>query len=406
MSPALNIISTNLQGYGPPETISLPCFGVSGRAISISPCPGSKFKSFQAKVISAKCSFKHASFVCKAGSGGQRRNPDFRHNRNIFSRSRNKYNEEKDNSENLDESEFVSTKNGPILSLSNNSKPNATAAPGERERDIVELFRKVQAKLRERAAVKEENKFGAIEVQNKESETVDSLLNLLRKHSAEQGQRKVNGGNGSEFSVDRTRPNAKPVGDKNKRFTRPKSVVKEEPQETHRPSVGRPVSNFRRRSPVPRVKYEPIVSSEDTYDSLTQTELDVNMNGTHYEPVADYESDSDLESEIDITSGLELEEEEEEEEEDDEELEEPEVELDPENEFVDETATSKLLKADDLDVEEVVNDEKDTGKQRIELNDWNSMKIVELKALAKARGMKGFSKLKKSELVGLLSDDS
>ncbi|KAH9626902.1 hypothetical protein KSS87_002302 [Heliosperma pusillum] len=400
MSRALNIISTNLQGYGPPETVSLPCFGVSGRAISILPCPGSKFKSFQAKVISAKCSFRHASFVCKAGSGG-RRNPDFRHNRNIFSRNRNKYNEERDNSENLDESEFVSTKNGPILSLSNSSKPNATAAPGERERDIVELFRKVQAKLR--AAVKEENKFGATEVQYKESETVDSLLNLLRKHSAEQGQRKVNGGNGSEFSVDRTRPNGKPVGDKNKRFTRPKSVVKEEPQETQRPSVGRPVSNFRRRSPVPRVKYEPIVSSEDTYDSLTQTELDVNMNRTHYEPVADYESDSDLESEIDITSGLELEEEEDEQEE---ELEELEVELDPEIDFVDETPAIDLMKAEDLDVEEDVNDEKDTGEQHIKLNDMNSMKIVELRALAKARGMKGYSKLKKSDLVGLLSDDS
>uniref|UniRef100_A0A803LF88 Rho termination factor-like N-terminal domain-containing protein n=1 Tax=Chenopodium quinoa TaxID=63459 RepID=A0A803LF88_CHEQI len=266
------------------------------------------------------------SFICQANNGGYRRNPDFpRHNRSGYSRNRNRLNEEKDSSENLDESEFLSTKNGPLLSLSNSPKSQATATPGPREREIVELFKKVQAQLRQRAVVKEEKKLEAVKGQNKESETVDSLLKLLRKHSVEQGKRKVNGGGANDFNFDHPRQSGQSNEEKSKSFFSSSSIVREEPQETNKPSFTRPPSEFRRRSPVPRIKYEPIVSH------------------------------SDLDAEL----------------------------LDAEEDFI---------------------DEEDAEKEHTE--DLNAMKLTELRALAKSRGMKGFSKLKKSELVGLLSDDS
>ncbi|XWS36439.1 hypothetical protein CRYUN_Cryun20dG0086000 [Craigia yunnanensis] len=90
-----------------------------------------------------------------------------------------------ENFENLDESEMLSSKNGPLLSLSGSTKFQATAAPGPREKEIEQLFRKVQAQLRERAAAKEDKKTEASQGRGKESETVDSLLKLLRKHSAD-----------------------------------------------------------------------------------------------------------------------------------------------------------------------------------------------------------------------------
>ncbi|KAK9684974.1 hypothetical protein RND81_10G246700 [Saponaria officinalis] len=408
MSQTLNII-TNLQGYGPSETSLLPCFGVSGRAISISPSAGREFKPSHMKILSGKRSLIHATIVCKAGSGAQRRNPDFpRQNRHIFSRNRNRYNDERENSENLDESEFVSTKNGPILSVTNSSKANATAAPGQKEKEIVELFRKVQAQLREKAAVKEEKRFETVKGQNKETETVDSLLKLLRKHSAEQGKRKVNGGNAGEYNIDQPRYTRKPSEARSRSSSSSSNnLVKEDPIETQKPSVGRPVSNFRRRSPVPRVKYEPIVSSEDTYDSITESDLNTNPNGAHYEPVPDFdsesESESDMDPDLDITSGLDQEDEQEEEEQEDEqEDDEPEIELAPEIEV----SNKVMLETEFSDTEEDVYDEKDTEEQHTELKDLNAMKLVELRTLAKARGMKGFSKLKKSALIGLLSDDS
>ncbi|XP_074316079.1 rho-N domain-containing protein 1, chloroplastic-like [Silene latifolia] len=412
MSGTLNLISTYVQGYGPSETSTIPCFRVSGKPGSICSGAGSVFKSCQVKIINAKRSLKHTPFVCKAGSNSQRRNPDFPRNRNIYSRNRNRYNEERDNSENshLGESEFVSTKNGPILSLSNSPQSNSTVAPGQKEKEIVELFRKVQAKLRERSTMKEEKKLDTVRGQNKESETVDSLLKLLRKHSSEQGQRKVNGGNTSEFRVDRpSKVNGrKSYGDESRSFSSPTRVVKEVSEEAPKPSFGRPVSNFSRRSPVPKVRFEPIVSTELSHDSVVQPELDVNTNGSYYEPVPDFESESESELEsyvdpiLDIASGLEVVQEEE--------VEEAEAEEEGEEEEEEEeevySEIGSVGEGDLLEAEVDAYDEKDVQKKYHEVKDLNGMKLVELRALAKSRGMKGFSKLKKSELIGLLSDDS
>lgn len=346
--------------------------------------------------MSSKFYLRHKSFVCKASSGGQRRNPDFsRQNRHGFSRSRNRQNEDRESSDNFDDSEFLSTKNGPLLSLSNSHKSQPTATPGPREREIVELFRKVQAQLRERAAGKEEKKFEAGKEQNKESETVDSLLKLLRKHSVEQGKRKVNGGSTNELSFDRPAPrqSGKSNEEKSRGFSDSNSTVRDEPQETNAPSFSRPASNFRRRSPVPRVRYEPIVSSEDSFDSESHLELDEKPSETHAEPDLEPEVESEIEPDMDIDSGLELNQEEEEEEED-------ERELPPGTNSVNGHA------AEFSNVKEDNFDEKEAEKQLTEPQDLNAMKLTELRALAKARGMKGFSKLKKSELVGLLSEDS
>ncbi|RVW53539.1 Rho-N domain-containing protein 1, chloroplastic [Vitis vinifera] len=189
MSQAIHLAA----GYGPSDGRCLPCSGVSRRAVALSPCTSRcDYKTLsQVKIVPLKCISRGASFMCNASSSGNRRNPDFsRQSRHGFSRGRNRHNEENNNSENLEESEFLSSKNGPLLSLSGSPKFQATATPGPREKEIVELFRKVQAQLRERAAMKEERKSEASQRQAKESENVDSLLKLLRKHSVEQGKRR------------------------------------------------------------------------------------------------------------------------------------------------------------------------------------------------------------------------
>ncbi|KAF5482409.1 hypothetical protein F2P56_002983 [Juglans regia] len=101
---------------------------------------------WKVKIGSQKDASKGAG---KASSSGHRRNPDFsRQNRHGFSRNRHRQNGERERFDNLNESDALSSKNGPLLSLYNTPKFHATAAPGPREKEIVELFRKVQAQLR------------------------------------------------------------------------------------------------------------------------------------------------------------------------------------------------------------------------------------------------------------------
>jgi hypothetical protein len=42
------------------------------------------------------------------------------------------------------------------------------------------------------------------------------------------------------------------------------------------------------------------------------------------------------------------------------------------------------------------------GKKEIETTDFSSLKVVELKALAKESGLKGYNKMRKSELIEAL----
>lgn len=79
----------------------------------------------------------------------------------------------------------------------------------------------------------------------------------------------------------------------------------------------------------------------------------------------------------------------------------------------DEPELVQLLEADLSSAEEAVidnesddseeDDEEDEEEEHEDLSAW---KLAELRALAKSRGMKGYSKMKKSDLVDLLSGAS
>ncbi|KAM7254918.1 hypothetical protein ACFE04_020159 [Oxalis oulophora] len=132
----------------------LPLFPVtSPRSFAPSSHGGSRIHS-QIKTGSLKFTIKGFSFVCQANSSGGR-NDD----RNSFSRNQKQRN-----------------------NLNN------------RQKEIVKLFWKVQAQLRERAAIKGKKKNPISESRKaaKDGEAVDSLRKLLRKHSVEQDKKKEN----------------------------------------------------------------------------------------------------------------------------------------------------------------------------------------------------------------------
>ncbi|CDP15721.1 unnamed protein product [Coffea canephora] len=175
MSRAIHFIAKNVPGHGPSDGAGLPYRGSNKNS---------------AKIKHLRCTVRNTSPVCRASSGDHWRDPDFsRQNKHGFSRNRNRQNEDREGFDSLEESEMFSSKNGPLLTTSGIPRFQATATPGPREKEIVELFRKVQAQLCERAAVKEERKIEESQRIGKEGETVGSLLKLLRKHSVQQGKR-------------------------------------------------------------------------------------------------------------------------------------------------------------------------------------------------------------------------
>lgn len=351
------------------------------------------------------------SFTCKASSGGHRRNPDFsKQNRHGFSRSRNRHNEERESLDNVDESDLLSSKNGPLLSISSTPKSQATATPGPREKEIVELFRKVQAQLRERAAMKEEKKMEA-QGQTKGSETVDSLLKLLRKHSVEQGKRSSGGGGGSskEFSFNHVKENGPYDEGKGTSIFGLSANMRDKAQEPTG-SFNRPVSNFQRKSPVPRVKYQPIYPGESVVNSTDGVNAKgVKLNGTEAGSQLKAKVWTRQESEREHWEELQSQGETEQEPEPDQEYElEPEAEsyeLDHEPDEMEPELVNLLGVSSDNDdkIEDNVKDNEKFAKHD-EHVDLNSLKLAELRAIAKSRSLKGFSKMKKSELVRLLSD--
>ena len=348
--------------------------------MTLSPCSSHSDHRIcsQVNIRYLKCGSRGISFVCRAGSSGHRRNPNFSRQRHGF-RGRNRQNEDRENFENLDESEMLSSKNGPLLSLSGSTKFQATAAPGPRENEIVELFRKVQSKLRERAAAKEEKKTEALQGKGKESETVDSLLKLLRKHSVEQGKKKNSFGSSRDLNLDHPEVNGSSNEDKSSSFFDSNDRVRSEAKEPYAPNLSRPASNFRRKSPVPQMKYQPIYSSEETVNSVTHVNSDRKRNLSLAEspPAPDHvpELEEELESET-------------------------ESELEPESIYQDPDVLDELSEDESSDVDE------ENGEQQIEHEDLSALKLPELRALAKSRGLKGFSKMKKGDLVLLLSSSS
>ncbi|KAJ1397836.1 Rho termination factor, N-terminal [Sesbania bispinosa] len=378
MSQTVHLFIANNVGCGLPEGKCLPYSGVYGRTAAIYSCPslGHHRIHSRVKIRGLKCGSAGASFVCAA-----RRSPDFsRQNKHGLSKSRNRNNDGRDSFENFEEDMF-SSKNGPLVSLSSSPKFQATSSPGPREKEIVELFRKVQARLRERAAMKEEKKVEASRGHGKEKSTVDSLLKLLKKHSVEQVKRSSGGdgstsggGRGKDLSLDQLQESSQYDGAQSTKISDFDSTPKDESQEVNI-SVTRPRSSFQRRSPVPRVRYQPVshnndvnvvpVGSEDNENN--QDQLDLKLDD---EPEPDSESDIDSKDEL----------------------------------FFPDMGIAELSEDDSHDSEQTYNDESVEEQLEGQHEDLSALKLSELRALAKSRGLKGFSKMKKSELMELLTE--
>eukprot|EP00262_Sarcandra_glabra_P009069 TRINITY_DN23057_c0_g1_i1.p1 TRINITY_DN23057_c0_g1~~TRINITY_DN23057_c0_g1_i1.p1 ORF type:complete len:364 (+),score=66.43 TRINITY_DN23057_c0_g1_i1:92-1183(+) len=363
MSRGIHFISNNIPGYGPSEGKCLPCSGISGRASLSSHSCRSICKPFPHVKILLKSSTvynsKRTSFACTASSSNHRRNPDFsRQNKqgHGYSRSRNRQNQERENPEILEETELLSSKNGPLLSLSGSPRFQATSTPGPREKEIVELFRKVQAQLRERAAIKEEKKIEAASHGQGERGTVDSLLKLLRKHSVEQGKRKSGA---EDFNLDSTERNSAFDDEQNSNFFDSNTVVTEEAPEEGPAPFMRPASNFRRKSPVPRVKYQPVYTTNEVTTSNSSPKLQgkKKKNVIHSDP-------------------------------------------DPVSSDARDESFNELSESSDVD-ESYDEISEPVPAEHVDLS---TLKLSDLRTLAKSRGVKGYSKLKKAELVELLSE--
>lgn len=372
MSSAIDFTPKTLPGFGSPEGRCLPCSGLSGRRVT----SHGEYQHFsKVMILNLKSPYKSTSYRCNASSfSNHKRNPDFpRQNKHGFSRGRNRQNEDRDGYDNIEESEMLSSRNGPLLTTSNTSKFQATATPGPREKEIVELFRKVQAQLRERAAIKEEKKSEELQGKGKESETVDSLLKLLRKHSVQKGK-KTSSSRSSNFVLDQ--PDKSNVFSEERvvNITELNSNVNHVAQESGTPVVNRPKSNFQRRSPVPRIKFQPVYHEGDTDNPVASTATDKMEKDIHLDPkfgqIPKREVDSD-------TQPI----------------------------FSDKDVFDEMADYDTAKMYESVDASDDEEQNHVGHDELAEMKLTELRAIAKSRGLRGYSKLKKLELIELLSAD-
>ncbi|KAE9589908.1 hypothetical protein Lal_00037637 [Lupinus albus] len=396
MSQTAHLVVANNVCCGMSEVRCLPCSGISGRTTAIYSCFSLSRYSIHSyvKIRGLKCASVGASFVCEA-----RKNPDFsRQNKHGSSRSRNRHNESRDSFENFEE-DMLSLKNGPLVSLSTSGKSQATAVPGPREKEIVELFRKVQAKLRERAATKEEKKVEAPQGRGKENGTVDSLLKLLKKHSNEQQKKSSGRGRGKDFSLDGSQESSQYDDGRRTKFYDLDNAPKDKSQESSISSVTRPRSSFQRRSPVPRVRHQSVSDNEeDTNVVPPSSEVRVNNHD---------QRDLKLDHKVEPSSELNI----------DHELEpdsEPDLDHESENDSEPDLVPKDNLFFPDMPIGELTDDDSHYSEQTyeeehaeeqlvVQHEDLSALKLSELRAIAKSRGLKGFSKLKKDDLRELLT---
>nr|GMD15527.1 rho-N domain-containing protein 1, chloroplastic [Ipomoea batatas] len=353
----------SFTGFGLPDGKCLPCSGLSGGVVNISPCssPGNWKKFPKANILHLESTTRSSSFVCSASSSNPRNNPDFsKYSKHGGFRRQN---EDRDGYDNLEESEMFSSENGPLLTASNTSKVQGTATPGPREKKIVELFRKVQAQLRERAAVKEGNKVPEPKAKGKgkESETVDSLLKLLRKHAV-QKEKKTD--SSTDFILDQS-------DERSTDSIESKSILKRQQPESEAPVGNRPMSNFRRRSPVSRVKFQPSYSEEDTVSPVAPSETDGEPLGIN----SKLKSLNNTGSKVDALESL--------------------------TEPIFSDVFDELSEDESTDIHD--EDDNDEEHNQVGANKFDEMTVPELRAIAKTRGVKGYSKMKKVELIELLS---
>ncbi|KAM7521715.1 hypothetical protein LguiA_011617 [Lonicera macranthoides] len=373
----MNLIAGNLPGYVPAEGRCIPCSGVFATSVNKSSCSShGLYKCFSKIKISLNCSSRTTSYVCSATPGSYRRNRNFsKQNKNGFFRRTSKQNEERDDADNPDELESFPSKNGP-LSVANSQKFQATAAPGPREKEIVEMFREVQVKLRQKVGIKEEKKVDDLQGGSKQVETMDALLGLLKKNSVQKGKRNSSGSS-RDFVLDQPEQNV-PFSEKTSASSfESNNTVKQDDKESEPSIFSRPPSSFQRRSPISRVKYRPVYSDEETVNSVSLPNINGKQKKESHEPEPKLNSKSEME-------------------------------LEPETIFSD-GGFDDMLEYETSENDEGDNDE-DGGEGEgeevpnvIQEIDLGELKLVELRTLAKSRGMKRFSKLKKHELLELLT---
>ncbi|KAG0476017.1 hypothetical protein HPP92_012858 [Vanilla planifolia] len=354
----------------------LPCQGAHGGTIISSTSSINSQKLFLGANFSTKhpisCHPRSLS-ICRATTN--KRNVYFSRQYKV-SPSKTRENHEIGNPENLEGN--PPHKNGPTSPSTNDDRRySVTSSPGQREKEIVELFKRVQAQLRVRAGPKEEKRVDVAREGSVEQPTVDSLLQLLRKHSLAQGK-KTTTGNGLHPNHPNhpETPNSLDEPQMVDRFEEEGDAIFVEPEPTVVP-LSRPVSSFKRRSPIPRVKFQPIFSSDEAIGSSLKTQKKI--DGVNSEANAKLEP-------------------------------EPLQELDLELEPVEESSETKLeplddessRNASDCDEAKVGSSEASVVMQSTDLSSW---KVSELRALAKTRGIRRYSKLKKNELLELLIID-
>ncbi|XP_056862403.1 rho-N domain-containing protein 1, chloroplastic-like, partial [Raphanus sativus] len=244
------------------------------------------------------------------------------------------------------------------------------------------LKKRVQAQLRARAAAKKEDKKTeeASKGQGgKETETVDFLLKLLRKHSGEQSKKNV-----SNFDSEKQLQGDDDDDDDAERQVHSSNHFDSRNRDHNATRFTRPASSFRRNSPVPRHKPQSSYSSEAIFDeassySVTWTQKKDQVDSRdepEYEPEPVYEPESE--------PGLAL-------------LE-SEPKLKPESFYHEEDEDHDVIVDELAGDDESINAEEETEKDE----DLSALKLIELRAIAKSRGLKGISKMKKAELLNLL----
>uniref|UniRef100_A0A0D9XA88 Rho termination factor-like N-terminal domain-containing protein n=1 Tax=Leersia perrieri TaxID=77586 RepID=A0A0D9XA88_9ORYZ len=336
------------------------------------------------------------SMVCSANPNNHRpRSSDItRQQKGGSTRRKSKPYQEKDDPENVYDfdTDVMSSKNGPPISLTSNSRPQATSIPGEREKEIVELFKRVQAQLRARGKGREEKKPEPAKSQG-ERGSVDSLLNLLRKHSVDQRRKSSDE---KEQSVDQTR-RGNESGNKQNSSIFIKNDTQEEQKKPHPAAFKRPASNFRRRSPVPGVKFQPVTNANtervvsNINDAVEEaTTLEKNAAPDEPDSVLTYEPDSVIPPENLSLDDLDL------------------ISDDEADDALDTDEPNREYDEPSLQIPDVpiIDESHDTSLEPSSIggSDLSSLKVTELRELAKSRGIRGYSKMKKNDLVEVLSN--